>query len=156
MKDSPPHAHVVVKNSNLVILRRHMHLVTQKYEQKFVPHVQHDYLCSFNQWYHCFVVLLWTSSSSILSSLLMSCERREHPFFNFRSKCPHHSQQFYCRATWSNRKKKIITVTANDIFRQRSGRSERLSWANFQWPKTTSNDQSWRMRGAWPPDDKRD
>ena len=47
--------------------------------------------------------------------------------FNFLSEYPHRSHQFYSwvvhshfpsRTTWSNRK--IITVTGNNIFRQRS------------------------------------
>ena len=38
--------------------------VPQKYELKCLPQVQHDYLCSSNQRYHCFVVSLWTLCSS--------------------------------------------------------------------------------------------
>ena len=54
--------------------------------------------------------------------------------FNFLSKCPHHSLQFYswnvdshfpCRTTWSNRK--LFIVTGNNIFRQRSRTRRRCS-----------------------------
>ena len=39
---------------------------SQKYLLNSVRHVQHDYLWSFNQWYHCFVALLLPSPSSFL------------------------------------------------------------------------------------------
>ena len=39
---------------------------SQKYLLKSVWHVQHDYLWSFNQWYHCFAALLLPSPSSFL------------------------------------------------------------------------------------------
>ena len=46
----------------------------QKYLLKSVRHVQHDYLWSFNQWYHCFAALLLPSPSSFLRLLIVdSC-----------------------------------------------------------------------------------
>ena len=64
MKDSQLHAHVVVKTSNLVTSS--LCRGSQKYLLKSVGHVQHDYLRSFNQWYHSFVALLLPSPSSFL------------------------------------------------------------------------------------------
>ena len=66
MKDSQLHAHVVVKTSNLVISRCRYAKGPPKYLLASVRHVQHDYLWSFNEWYHCFVALLLPSLSSFL------------------------------------------------------------------------------------------
>ena len=38
----------------------------QRIVLKFVPHVQHDYLCSFNQSDHCFLALSLSLPSSLL------------------------------------------------------------------------------------------
>ena len=51
--------HVVVKASNLMIPRRCYAEYRKKRKKKVlkcVPHLQHDYFVSLNEWYYCFVV----------------------------------------------------------------------------------------------------
>ena len=76
---------------------------------------------------HFFAVLVLTTTWNDQIWGHVEDESTWRRIFNFLFNCPHRSHQFYSwiahshfpsRTTWSNRK--IITITGNNIFRQRS------------------------------------
>ena len=96
---------------------------------------------------HFFAVLVLTTTWNDQIWGHVEDESTWRRIFNFLLNCPHRSHQFYSwiahshfpsRTTWSNRK--IITVTGNNIFRQRSrSRRRRPCLRSLLWRKVNGD-----------------